>query len=103
MQCSLNFFYTTIGKSKQSVHKYLNRYMHQKSMEHQVLYMVSKVRENHPVMALRDIYFKIQPDNMGRDKFEALCKKEGLGVKQIKNYRRTTNSNGVIRFDNLII
>jgi transposase InsO family protein len=39
---------------------------------------------------------------MGRDAFEDFCREEGLMSKKVKNLRRTTDSTGVIRFDNLL-
>jgi transposase InsO family protein len=38
---------------------------------------------------------------MGRDKFESLCKAYGFAVRSKVNGRRTTDSSGVIRFENL--
>ena len=53
-------------------------------------------------MNVRDIYFKMRPGSMGRDRFEQLCRELGLGVVRRKNWRRTTDSSGVKRFENLI-
>lgn len=39
---------------------------------------------------------------MGRDKFEVFCKAESLLAARLKNYRRTTDSYGVVRFENLL-
>jgi putative transposase len=64
--------------------------------------MVYRIREDHPTMGLRDMYHKLMPDCMGRDKFEQLCKRAGLNTEHKPNYRRTTDSSGVIRFDNLL-
>lgn len=68
----------------------------------QILNVVYQIREDHPTMGLRDMYYKIRPASMGRDAFESFCKSYGLMSKIIKNYQRTTNSNGVVRFDNLL-
>lgn len=54
-------------------------------------------------MGVRDIYFKIAPEGIGRDRFEALCRASNLMTERSKNCRRTTDSSGVIRFDNLLI
>lgn len=102
MNISLNAFYRAIGTSKQAVHQYMERLMEQQGMEQQVLYLVSLVRQDHPGMGLRDIYYKIQPEGMGRDKFEGLCAVHGFSVKRPRNYSRTTDSSGVCRFENLI-
>jgi len=39
---------------------------------------------------------------MGRDRFEEFCLLEGLTVERAKNWRKTTDSSGVVRFDNLL-
>lgn len=49
------------------------------------------------------MYYKIQPGTLGRDKFEALCYTWGFVLEKPVNYHRTTYSNGVIRFDNLLL
>ena len=53
-------------------------------------------------MSARDIYLKLQPSCMGRDQFERFCMDSGYRLKQLRNYRVTTNSLGVTRFPNLI-
>lgn len=102
MNCSLNFFYKSIGISKQSFHQHTERYLQERCLEEQILLLVYQVREDHPTMGLRDMYHKLMPEGIGRDKFEQLCKRAGLNSKRKPNYRRTTDSNGVIRFDNLL-
>ncbi len=71
-------------------------------MEAQILILVYCIREDHPTMGLRDMYYKLLPDCIGRDKFEEHCKSAGLNIERKLNYRRTTDSIGVIRFDNLL-
>ncbi len=53
-------------------------------------------------MGVRDMYYKLHPQTMGRDRFEEFCQDEGLMVERVRNWRRTTDSTGVIRFDNLL-
>lgn len=65
--------------------------------------IVLQVRKDHPGMNCRDMYFMIQPSMMGRDKFEAFCFRHGFTVERKVNYIRTTDSSGVIRFDNLLL
>jgi len=100
---SLNKLYQSIGLSKQAFHQRMDRYLQERSIEEQVLMLVYRVREDHPTMGLRDMYFKIAPIDIGRDPFEILCKQSGLMVERTHNWRRTTDSSGVIRFDNLLI
>lgn len=54
-------------------------------------------------MGLRDMYYRVQPQSISRDKFAALCKRANLSFERKPNYRKTTDSSGVVRFDNLLI
>lgn len=71
-------------------------------LEATLVTLIHKVRENHPTMALRSLYYKIRPEGMGRDRFEAMCIVYGFKTSYPKNYKRTTYSDGVERFPNLI-
>lgn len=64
--------------------------------------IVRQIRYDHPTMNSRAMYFKIKPQSLGRDKFEALCREWGFLTHKPVNYRRTTDSRGVTRFDNLL-
>lgn len=68
----------------------------------QVLKLIYNIREEHPTLSMREMYFKIMPDCFGRDTFEEFCKSYDLWSKKPKNYARTTDSSGVIRFKNLL-
>lgn len=94
--------YKSLGISKQAVHKYLNRARRSFDEQQQLLLLIYQIREDHPTMGIRDLYFKIKPETMGRDAFEAFCKSEKLAVQKPLNYRRTTHSSGVVRFENLV-
>lgn len=98
----MNNLYKSVGISKQGFHQWLDRMRKIKSEQNQVLWLIGKIREDHPTMGLRDMYFKLNPETMGRDAFERFCKEEGLMLERKKDGRRTTDSTGVIRFDNLI-
>lgn len=76
--------------------------MRQLEMEQQVIWLLRKVRENHPGMSAREIYFIVRPESVGRDKFELICKNAGLNVKPVRSYFKTTDSRGVTRFDDLL-
>lgn len=77
----------------------------QKALEltSQLLLIIHRIRSDHPSMGVRDLYYKISPDFIGRDKFEEFCRDNNLMSIQKIFRPRTTNSNGVIRFDNLLI
>jgi putative transposase len=98
----MNALYRSIGITKQSFHQREDRWLKIQSEQAQLLLMIYQIREDHPTMGLRDMYYKLQPESIGRDAFEAFCKAEKLTVGRIKNYRVTTDSSGVIRFDNLL-
>lgn len=102
MSCSLNTLYRVIGISKQAVHQRMDRQLREQAYEHQLLFLVYQLREDHPTMGCRDIYYKIRPHFIGRDRFELFCREHGLMSERPVNYRKTTDSNGVIRFENLV-
>jgi putative transposase len=68
----------------------------------QLLNMIHQVREDHPSMGCRDLYYKLAPEFIGRDAFEEFCRENGMMSRISRNYRRTTDSSGVKRFDNLV-
>jgi hypothetical protein len=100
---SLNTVYAALGISKQALHQRLNRQLKIQSYEHQLLYLVHELREEHPAMGCRDMYHLLQPECMGRDAFEWFCKANGFSVERKINYCRTTDSSGVVRFKNLTV
>lgn len=98
----MNPLYRALGISKQSFHQKLNRLYMLRSEQEQLFILIHQLREDHPTMGMRDMYFKLAPECMGRDAFERFCVENDLKSKQKKNFRRTTDSSGVLRFDNLI-
>lgn len=98
----MNEIYQIIGMSKQNFHQVLDRMLMQQMEKEQMLIIIRQVRKDHPKMSCRDMYRLVQPQFMGRDRFEAFCFEEGFMVELKKNFRRTTNSLGVTRFPNLI-
>lgn len=91
-----------LGISKQAVHQKMNRELTKLEELNYLIPIVDQVREDHPRMALRDLYTLIKPKTMGRDAFEHRFAELGYSVSIRRNYKRTTNSTGVVRFDNLI-
>ena len=49
------------------------------------------------------MYYLLRPGFMGRDAFGKFCRGYGFVSARPVNYSRTTDSQGVIRFDNLTI
>lgn len=98
----MNQLYNVALVTKQSFHQMLKRREVRMGESEQILMLVDKVRRDHPCMSVREIYFKLKPQSMGRDKFEQYCFDHGYRVKKPKNFRTTTDSRGVTRFPNLI-
>ena len=94
--------YQALNTSRQAFHAKLDRYMHKQEQYHQLTEIIRQFREDHPRMSLRDAYRVIKPAAIGRDRFEHYLRSQGFGVGRKRSFRRTTNSLGVIRFDNLI-
>lgn len=99
---SLNEMYRSLGITKQGFHKQLkrHRYYHEEVLN--LIEIIRQIRADHPTMCCRAMYYKINPMFIGRDRFEALCREQGFTVQAEKNYRKTTDSSGVVRFDNLL-
>jgi len=98
----MNALYKSVGVSKQAFHQMMGRGQMIRSEQLQILMLIYQIREDHPTMGARDMYFKLSPQTIGRDRFEEFCREEGLMVEKVKNWRRTTDSTGVVRFDNLL-
>jgi putative transposase len=98
----MNQLYSSLSIKKQSFHQMRKRREEHLDEAEQVLMLVNRIRKDHPCMSVRDIYFKLNPQSMGRDKFELFCFEHGYRVKKRRNFRITTDSRGVTRFPNLI-
>lgn len=98
----MNHLYRAIGITKQGFHKRLNRYLHFMDEAQQLRQLIGEIRQEHPELGARQLYFMIKPEWMGRDKFEAFCFEHGFRVVRKRSFRRTTNSLGVTRFENLL-
>jgi transposase InsO family protein len=64
--------------------------------------LIQVVRQDHPEMGAKSLYLKLRPSTMGRDRFYRWYRENELTIVPRKNWRRTTDSSGVIRFSNLI-
>jgi putative transposase len=80
----------------------LKRRRYKYEEQEQLIPLINEIRSDHPRMAARDIYLKLQPSCMGRDQFERFCMNSGYRIKRLRNFRVTTNSLGVTRFPNMI-
>ena len=96
----MNQIYRSIGTSKQNVHQRLNKQMKRWEQQAQLEKIVCQVRKDHPGMGMKALYLKLKP-TMGRDAFYQWYVESGFKIARSKNWRRTTDSTGVIRFPNL--
>jgi len=95
--------FRSLGISKQSFHQKLDRQLLILEETEQLLVLVNEIRLDHPRMSSRQMYRLIRPVHLGRDRFEAFCFENGFKVSVKRTYRRTTNSLGVTRFENLLL
>lgn len=98
----MNQLYAYARVSKQNFHQRFDRILTLEELKQQLIPVILEIRKDHPRMSARQMYFKIKPSYMGRDRFEAFAHEYGFKLDIVKNWRRTTNSLGVRRFPNLI-
>jgi transposase InsO family protein len=98
----MNAIYRTLGISKQAFHQRLDHFLAVEEEKEQLKVIARQVRHHHPMISAREMYRLIQPQLIGRDKFERFCFENGFRVRYPVNYQRTTDSSGVTRFDNLL-
>lgn len=98
----MNSLYNAISVRRQSFFQMKARRCHELEEAGQLIPLIRKIRHDHPAMSAREMYLRIRPESMGRDKFEVFCFTHGFRVAQTRNYRITTDSRGVERFPNLI-
>jgi transposase InsO family protein len=91
-----------VGTSKQAFSQMLKRRHYREEERQQLLPLIAEIRKDHPRMCARDMYIKLRPSTIGRDRFEQFCFGHGFRVHKLKNFRKTTNSEGVTRFPNRI-
>lgn len=91
-----------VGTSKQAFSQMLKRRHYREEERQQLLPLIAEIRQDHPRMCARDMYIKLRPSTIGRDRFEQFCFGHGFRVQKLKNFRKTTNSEGVTRFPNRI-
>jgi len=91
-----------VGVTKQAVHKALDMELKTHERIGYLKALIDEIRQDHPTMSLRDMYYKICPQGIGRDRFERLAQDLGYSVERKCWTARTTDSSGVERFDNLL-
>lgn len=101
MNYSLNSLYTEIGISKQAVVQYTKR---QVDFDFKMLTLVELadlIRKEHPGCGVEKMYYTLQPDFIGRDRFIEHFMELGYRLKTHKNHHKTTHSSSFY-YPNLI-
>lgn len=99
---AIKSLYGMLGISKQAHYKQVNKYKEGLKMEQTLIAKAISIRQDHPMMGTRKLYHLINPQGIGRDRFEALLFANGLNLKRKKNYKRTTYSSKRFHYPNLI-
>ncbi len=82
--------YNYVGITRQAIAQYCKR---QNAFDNKVLCLLSEVeelRKEHPGCGIEKMYFTLNPDFIGRDRFIELFMDLGFRLKKRINYKRTT-------------
>ena len=101
MDYSLNALYEVIGITRQGVWDHFRREQAELELIARTIGLVDQCRELHPGEGLEKMYWTIEPQGMGRDKFCRIFKQLGYGIRRTPNPARTTVPAHKV-FDNLI-
>jgi putative transposase len=98
----MNSVYRAMNITKQAFHSRMKSQRIKEDELGQLLPVLREIRMDHPYMSSRQMYKLIKPKTVGRDRFETFCFENGFKITRKKTFKRTTNSNGVVRFDNFL-
>lgn len=101
MRYSLNQLYRAVGITKQAAWEYQRRKEAELEIIRHVMHKVNDRRSEHPGEGLEKLYWQLNPEGMGRDRFCEIFKGLGYGLKRRRNPVRTTIAAHKV-FDNLI-
>ncbi len=90
MKRPLNDLYRVLGISKQSIDQYHKRQQIFDSKFSDLLIAVDELRAEHPGCGVEKMYYTLNPDFIGRDRFVEALMQIGYRTRRIKNYHRTT-------------
>lgn len=101
MSSSLNQLYQMVGLSKQAVAQYGQRqaifWQEVASLE----VLIQQIRKVHGGCGLEKLYYRLRPRSMGRDRFIAIFRGLGYGLKK-RPYQPKTTIKGRFAYPNLI-
>ena len=90
MNYTLKDFFEEMKITKQAVHQSRKRQICFDNELEEMVKLADLLKKEHPGCGVEKMYYTLQPDYVGRDKFCEIFLSLGYGVKKIKNYRRTT-------------
>ncbi len=88
----MNDLYKTLGISKQAVHRYAQRRSIFEQKLEVLLREAEDLRAEHPGCGVEKMYYSLQPDFIGRDRFIEIFMDLGFRLKKRPNYRKTTHA-----------
>ena len=86
----MNQLYKYVGITRQAISQYSSR---QETFDNKVFCLLSEVeelRKEHPGCGVEKMYYSLNPDFIGRDRFIELFMDLGFRLKRRVNYKRTT-------------
>jgi putative transposase len=90
MGYSLNALYRVAGLSKQAVWEHFKREEAQLALVRSLIKQVDQRRAEHPGEGLEALYWQLQPEGIGRDKFCAVFSQLGYKLRRPRSRTRTT-------------
>ncbi|MEO5673321.1 MAG: IS3 family transposase [Chitinophagales bacterium] len=95
--------YLVAGISRQAMHKYRRRQQQVNETTQEVIHQMQQIRKHHRRMSCRRMYYAVQkPLPVGRDLFEQIGFANGFKLKPKRSVMRTTWSQRVEIYPNLI-
>ena len=91
----MNQLYKSVGISKQAVYQYARRQSVFDKKVSDLIVEADQLREDHPGCGVEKMYYTLNPDFIGRDRFIETFMALGYRLKQKKNYKRTTYSSDI--------
>ena len=93
--------YRAAGISRQGHFQWMGRFAQASRRGAVLLEETAHLRKRHPRLGARKVHDVLAPD-LGRDRFEALLLDNGMRLRRVHNYARTTYAHPSIRYPNLI-
>lgn len=90
MSFSMNQLYKSVGISKQAVYQYAARQVAFDQKVTQLVMEADELRKEHPGCGVEKMYYTLNPDFIGRDRFIETMMGLGYRLKKARNYKRTT-------------